>query len=71
MTEKIWDYYAESYGEAKKLCESLASEIVTEVSINMDSVAYKERIAATMAFKEIVTFCKDETLVQQTVDKLQ
>lgn len=70
MSEKIWDYYSESFGETKKLCELLASEIVSEVSLNFDSVAYKDRIAASVAFKEIVPFCKDENLVQETVDKL-
>lgn len=71
MSEKIWDYYSESFGETKKLCELLASEIVSEVSLNLDSVAYKDRIAASVAFKEIVPFCKDENLVQETVEKLQ
>jgi hypothetical protein len=70
MSEKIWEHYSESIGDAKKLCELLAPEIVTEALLNLDSVAYKDRIAASVAFKEIVPFCKDETLVQQTVDKL-
>lgn len=50
-------------GDAKKLCELLAPEIVTEVQINLDSVSYKDRIAASIAFKEIVSYCKDEVLV--------
>lgn len=70
LSEKIWEHYSQSIGDSMKLCELLAPEIVTEIKVSIDSVAYKDRIAASMAFKEIVPFCKDEVLVHETVEKL-
>jgi len=50
LAEKIWEYYSESFGDAKNVCELLAAEIILEIQLNLDSVSYKERIAASQAF---------------------
>lgn len=63
VSEKLWDHYLECW---PLLNETLANDILAKVQEALESSHYSDRVSASQAFGEIVKWCKDETIVEQT-----